>query len=118
MKTLTKAEEDIMQELWNLKKASVSMIIERLPEPKPAYNTVSTIVRILENKGFVDHESKGRGYLYFPIIDKDTYSRFTTQKIADDYFAGSYKQMVSFFVNNENLDLKDLEEIINRINKQ
>ena len=118
MKTLTKAEEDIMQELWQLKKTSVNTIIDRLPKPKPAYNTVSTIVRILENKGFVGHEPQGRGYLYFPLIDKDEYSKFTTQKIADDYFAGSFKQMVSFFVNNEDIDLKDLEDIINRVNKQ
>ncbi|WP_339894528.1 BlaI/MecI/CopY family transcriptional regulator, partial [uncultured Algibacter sp.] len=70
MKQLTKAEEDIMQILWQLKKANVKAIIEEFPEPKPAYNTVSTIVRILENKGFVDYKKEGKGHVYFPLMEK------------------------------------------------
>ena len=81
MKQLTKAEEEIMQILWELQKANVAEIIEQMPEPKPAYNTVSTIVRILESKEFVDHEKKGKGYLYFPLVEKDTYSNQSMNKL-------------------------------------
>ena len=74
MKQLTKAEEDVMQVLWALEDAKVADIIEQLPEPKPAYNTVSTVVRILETKGFVDHRAEGKGYRYFPLLSKSEYS--------------------------------------------
>jgi predicted transcriptional regulator len=114
--TLTKAEEQIMQELWELGEGNVNDIIDRLPEPKPAYNTVSTIVRILEKKSFVDHKSKGRGYIYFPMIDRETYSQFTAQKLAESYFEGSFKNMVSFFVKQEKVGLEELQEIINKLN--
>ncbi len=116
MKPLTKAEEEIMQVLWQLEKTSVKDIIEHLPEPKPAYNTVSTIVRILETKGFVDHESEGKGYLYFPIIKKQEYSHQSINKFVDGYFQGSFKSMVSFFMKKNDLSLKELEEILNEIN--
>lgn len=72
MKQLTKAEEEIMQVLWQLKKANVKAIIDELPTPKPAYNTVSTIVRILESKQFVSYEKEGKGHVYFPLIPKTT----------------------------------------------
>ncbi len=75
MKELTKAEEQIMQELWQLQSAYVKDIIEQLPEPKPAYNTVSTIVRILERKGFVSHKTSGKSHLYYPIVQKDHYKK-------------------------------------------
>ena len=71
MKELTKAEEQIMQILWDLKKGFVKDILERLPDPKPAYNTVSTIVRILQEKGFVGHETFGKSHCYFPMLDKE-----------------------------------------------
>lgn len=116
-KILTKAEEQIMQVLWQLKLASVTQILEELPEPKPAYNTVSTIIRILENKEFVSHEQKGRGYLYFPIIDKEKYSQQTAKKLVDNYFEGSFKSMVSFFIEKKDMDINELEEILKQINK-
>jgi predicted transcriptional regulator len=117
IKTLTKAEEQIMQVLWDLDLASVSQVIDKIDEPKPAYNTVSTIIRILENKKFISHEQKGRGYLYFPIVDRDIYSRETAKKLADNYFEGSFKSMVSFFVKKNDIDIKELEEILNQLNK-
>src|SRR5690606_38792749 len=98
MKQLTKAEEEIMQVLWQLKKSNVKNIIDQLPEPKPAYNTVSTIVRILESKGFVDYEKEGKGHLYFPLVQKHEYSNQSLNMIVDNYFQGSFKSMVSFFV--------------------
>lgn len=118
MKQLTKAEEEIMQHLWALGKASVAEIIEEMPEPKPAYNTVSTIVRILESKEFVDHEKKGKGYIYFALVDKETYSNQSMNKLMNNYFNGSFQSMVSFFVKKNDLDTKELEAILNEINKK
>lgn len=113
---LTKAEEQFMQILWELKEASVQEIIDQLPEPKPAYNTVSTIIRILETKDFVSHKAKGRGYIYFPLVSKTVYTNQSLQKIVDGYFGGSFKSMVSFFVNKNDVDFKELDTILKIIN--
>lgn len=118
MKQLTKAEEDIMQILWQLQKANVKAIIEKLPEPKPAYNTVSTIVRILENKGFVDYEKQGKGHIYFPLVDKQDYSNQSINKLVENYFQGSFNSMVSFFVKKNDLSLNELESVLKEINKK
>ena len=106
-----------MQVLWQLKKCNVAAIIEQLPDPKPAYNTVSTIVRILESKGFVDHEQQGKGYLYFPLIGKAEYSHRSLGKLVDDYFQGSYKSLVSFFMKKDDLSLQELEDIMKELKK-
>jgi BlaI family transcriptional regulator, penicillinase repressor len=116
-KQLTKAEEQIMQVLWDLEESSVKDIITQLPEPKPAYNTVSTIIRILETKEFVAHKTEGRGYVYYPIIDKDTYSNQSLHKLMNGYFQGSFKSMVSFFVKENDMDIKELESILKDVNK-
>ncbi|BAO56686.1 BlaI/MecI/CopY family transcriptional regulator [Nonlabens marinus] len=118
MKTLTQAEEEIMQILWKLQEANVAGIIDQMPEPKPAYNTVSTIVRILESKEFVDYRKEGRGHIYFPKVTKQTYTQSTTGKLARNYFKGSYKSMVSFFMEQEKLTVSDLEEILKEIHKK
>jgi len=118
MKQLTKTEEDIMQILWQLNKANVKAIIEEFPEPKPAYNTVSTIVRILENKGFVDYQKEGKGHVYFPLMKKQDYSNQSINKLVDNYFQGSFKSMVSFFVKKNDMDIKDLESVLKEINKK
>ncbi|TVZ08759.1 putative transcriptional regulator [Cellulophaga sp. RHA_52] len=115
MKQLTKAEEEIMQVLWELEKTTVAAVIEKLPTPKPAYNTVSTIVRILENKGFVGHEKLGRGYLYFPLIKKADYSNQSINKLMEGYFQGSFKSMVSFFMKKNDMSLSELESILKDI---
>ncbi len=115
-KQLTKAEEQFMQVLWELKEASVQDIIDQLPKPKPAYNTVSTIIRILETKDFVAHKAKGRGYIYFPLVKKADYSNQTLNKLVDGYFDGSFKSMVSFFVNKNDVDINELETILEAIN--
>lgn len=118
MKQLTKAEEEIMQILWQLNEGNVAAIIEEMPEPKPAYNTVSTIVRILENKGFVDHRQQGKGYIYFPIVEKETYSNQSINQLMENYFNGSFKSMVSFFMKKNEMDTKELEAILKEINKK
>ena len=117
MKALTKAEEDIMQILWQLQKANVKDIIKVLPEPKPAYNTVSTIVRILESKGFVDYEKKGKGHVYFPILKKQDYSNQSLNTLVENYFQGSFKSMVSFFVKKNDINIEELESVLKEINK-
>lgn len=116
-KQLTKAEEEIMQVLWQLEKAAVKQIIEQLPEPKPAYNTVSTIVRILESKGFVDYEKKGKGHVYFPLVKKQDYSNQSINSLVDNYFQGSFKSMVSFFMKKNDISLQELESVLNEIHK-
>ncbi|WP_282112706.1 BlaI/MecI/CopY family transcriptional regulator [Maribacter stanieri] len=118
MKQLTKAEEEVMIVLWELQKCNVASIIEKLPEPKPAYNTVSTIVRILESKGFVNHEQLGKGYLYFPLVMKSDYSNQSINKLVDGYFHGSFKSMVSFFMKKNDMSLSELESVLNEIKKE
>ncbi len=117
MKELTKAEEEIMQVLWDLQAGFVRDIIEKMPEPKPAYNTVSTFVRILQEKGFVDHETHGKSHKYYPIISKVAYTKSFMTGLVKNYFGGSYKQMVSFFTDEKNLSLKDLEQLIKELKK-
>lgn len=117
MKQLTKAEEEIMQILWDLGEANVASIIDRFSDPKPAFTTVSTIVRILESKDFVGFRKEGRGHIYFPKIEKETYSNQSLHKLMDGYFQGSFQSMVSFFVRKNELTTKDLEEILEKINK-
>jgi BlaI family penicillinase repressor len=112
MKELTKAEEQIMQILWELKQAFVKDIIVQLPTPKPATTTVSTIIRILEGKGFVDHEVFGSTHRYFPLISIETYKEFATGKLLDSYFGNSVEKMFSFFIDKEKIDLKEANEIL------
>lgn len=115
MKELTKAEEEIMQVLWQLNAAFVKDIIRRLPKPKPAYNTVSTVVRILQQKGFVAHEIHGKSHKYHPLITKEAYTRSFMKGFVKRYFGGSYQQVVSFFTKEDKLSLDELEQLIKRL---
>ncbi len=115
MKELTKAEDQVMQILWQLQKGFVKDIIERMPKPKPAYNTVSTIVRILETKGFVDHTSYGKTHEYFPIVSKDKYSKFYLNNMLKGYFNGSFQNLVSFFAKDNKLDANDVDALVRLI---
>src|SRR5690606_38570129 len=117
IRELTKAEEEIMQQLWVLKNAFVKEIIEELPDPKPAYNTVSTVIRILETKGFVGHESFGKSHRYFPLIEKEEYISFATEKLVSSYFNSSPTSMLSFFLEKEKLDVKEIDKILKIIDK-
>lgn len=117
IKELTKAEEQVMQVLWELEKAFVKEIIDQLPNPKPAYNTISTIIRILETKGFVDHEAFGKSHQYFPLIGREEYKSYATEKLLNSYFGNSVENMFSFFVKKEKIDLKEADEIMKLIEK-
>lgn len=118
MKALTQAEEEIMQILWQLKKAFVKDIIEEYDEPKPAYNTISTLVRIMEKKGFVGYEAFGKSHRYFPLIDKEDYSKKYLNRFVDKYFSGSYKDLVSFFTKEQEMSVKDLEKLLEELKKE
>ncbi len=111
MKELTKAEEQVMHVLWNIKSGFVKDILERFREPKPAYTTVSTIVRILQEKGFVAYKAYGKAHEYFPLIDKSTYTRVMMKGILLKYFGNSLRQMVSFFSHEKGLTASELEEL-------
>ena len=117
LKELTKAEEQIMQILWQLKEGIVKDIREKIPEPKPAYNTVSTVVRVLEGKGFIDHKAYGNSHVYFPLISEDAYKKFTFDKLMNNYFDNSYRSLVSFIADEKDLGLKELDELTELINK-
>lgn len=117
IKELTRAEEQLMQILWQLKKGYVKDVIDELTEPKPAYNTVSTIIRILETKGFIDHKAYGKSHEYFPIISKEQYQNFATEKLLNGYFDNSVQHMFSYFVKKEKIDLKEADEIMKLIEK-
>jgi BlaI family penicillinase repressor len=117
IKDLTKAEEQLMQIIWQIEKGFVKDVMSYLPEPKPAYNTVSTIIRILEVKGFVGHEAFGKSHQYYPLISKEDYKRHATEKLLGNYFENSVESMFSFFVKEEKLDLTDVDEILKMINK-
>ncbi len=117
IKELTKAEEQVMQILWKLDKAFVKDIVERVPEPKPAYNTISTVIRILEKKGFVNHEAFGKTYRYFPSIGKKEYTKAFFKNFLTNYFGNSFQEMVSFFAKEDNMSLTDLEELMKEVGK-
>jgi predicted transcriptional regulator len=117
-KELTKAEEQVMDFLWNLKQAFVKDIVQKMPDPKPAITTVSTIIRILEKKGFVSHESFGKTHRYFPLISREEYSAQCTRSLMHRYFSNSVGNLVSFFSKKENLSLEELEELQNLIHEE
>ena len=104
-----------MKILWELDEAFVKDIIDQLPDPKPAYNTVSTIVRILEKKGFVDHKAFGKTHQYHPLISKVEYSRYSLKKLLGSYFGGSFEELVSFFAKEQDMDIADLEALLKQV---
>jgi len=118
MKELTRAEEQVMQVLWKLGRAFVKDVIDELPEPKPAYNTVSTIVRILEKKGFVGHKAFGNSHEYHPLMSKDEYKKKFFKSFLNRFFGNSFPEMVSFFAGGRDLSLGELEEIQTRLRQE
>jgi len=111
METLTKREEEIMQIIWKLKKGFVKDFVNLLPAPKPAYNTVSTIVRILEKKGFIDHTAYGTTYEYFPVVSKLAYKKYAFKKLISNYFEGAPENVVSFMINEDQIGEPEIREI-------
>lgn len=112
MRELTKAEEQVMQALWEIDKGFVKDILQKFKEPRPAYNTVSTIVRILQEKGFVSHKAYGRTHEYFPIVSRDEYKKSHMSNFVKNYFSNSYEDMVSFFTSEKKISVNEMEEIM------
>jgi predicted transcriptional regulator len=115
MQRLTKAEEEIMNLLWEHGESTVSALIAIMDEPRPPHSSISSIVRILEKKEFVDHRPEGRSFVYFPIVAKKDYSRYSLRRLVTNYFDGSMNELVSFLVKEEDLSIKELEAIRNRL---
>ncbi|NLE34730.1 MAG: BlaI/MecI/CopY family transcriptional regulator [Bacteroidales bacterium] len=115
---LTRAEEQVMQILWDLGEGLVKEIRDRFDEPRPARNTVSTVVRILEKKGFVDHKSYGNVYLYFPVVSREEYSRHQLFGLLEGYFDNSFPAMASFFAREKDLTMAEMEELISETKKE
>ncbi|MDO5341396.1 MAG: BlaI/MecI/CopY family transcriptional regulator [Bacteroidia bacterium] len=111
MKELTKSEEQVMQVIWKIGRGFANEIMTAFPEPKPAYNTVLTMVRILEKKGFVGHETFCKANRYFPLISKEEYSQNSLKVLVSNYFNGSYTELVSAFTKKENFTLEQLQEL-------
>ncbi len=112
MEKLTNKEEEILQVLWQLKKAFVKEVIAELPNPKPHYNTISTVIRNMEEKGFVKHISFGKTHQYYPEITKEEYRKKYMQKTIKNYFENSYTNVVSFFAKEEKISIDELKKII------
>ena len=117
MKALTRAEEQIMQILWDIEKGFVKDIIEEIGPQKPAYNTISTICRILEKKGFLDHKSYGNSHQYFPLVSRETYTTQFLNNFMKDYFNNSFENLVSFFSRKHKIKMKEADRIIHMMNE-
>ena len=113
---LTKAEEEIMHMIWEQEEPStVSQLIKQMEEPHPPHSTISSIVRILEKKGFVDYKAYGRTHVYFPIVEKKAYTKFSVKRLVSNYFEGSMNELVSFLVEENDLSIKDLGQLIHKL---
>jgi predicted transcriptional regulator len=111
MQEITKAQEEILRVLWEIEEGVVSDVIAQLPDPKPAYNTVSTVIRVLEKKNYVTHKTYGKTHVYYPVISKKEYAQYILKDSLKSFFNGSLKQAVSFFVNQKDASVAELEEL-------
>lgn len=111
MKEITKAQEDLLKALWEVREGAVSDILDSLPEPRPAYNTVATVIKVLEKKGYVSHKTYGKTNVYFPVVTKKDYAQHILKDTFKGLFNGSLNQMVSSFVKNKDVSLTELEEL-------
>lgn len=118
MKEITKAQEEILKALWKIKEGAVSNVLDALPNPKPAYNTVATVIKVLEKKDYVSHKTYGKTNVYFPLVAEKEYAKFVLKDTAKGFFNGSLNQMVSFFVKDKDLSINELEELKDMIESE
>lgn len=118
LKPLTKAEEDIMQHLWNLSQGFLREITEAMPDPKPHQNTVATILKILVDKGYVGIEPFGRMHRYYPLVKRNEYSKGRMKSLVKKYFAGSFSDVVSAMVREKNISVQELELLVKQLKKE
>ncbi len=112
IRELTKAELQVMQLLWSMERAYVNDLLDAMDEPKPAYNTISTIVRILERKGFVSHKTYGKTHQYYPVVARDVYVNSMMKGIMNSFFSGSLSNLVSFFTKREQISLEEADKLL------
>lgn len=117
IRSLTRAEAEIMKILWKLEKAFVKEILAQMPDPKPAYNTVATFIKILEKKNIVSHITYGSTHQYFPLITEEEYKRHEVEQLMGNYFENSAANLVSFFFNDKKLNANELDEIMEFVKK-
>lgn len=117
MKTLTKAEEQVMQVVWKIREGFIRDIMDALPAPKPHQNTIATILKILVEKEFVGIRVFGRQHQYYPLVSRDTYSKATMKSLVKSYFGGSFSEAVSFMIKENSLSVEDLETLLQQIKK-
>lgn len=122
MKEITKAQEDILKAIWEIGNGAVSDVLDRLPDPKPAYNTVATVIKVLEKKGYVGHKTYGKTNVYYPTVSRKEYATWVVKDAFTGLFNGSLQQMVSPFIKSRDVDIRELEELRvmleSEINKQ
>lgn len=118
MKEITKAQEEILKALWEVKDGAVSDVLDTLPEPKPAYNTVATVIKVLEKKGYVDHKTYGKTNVYFPVITKKEYAQHIAKSTIKGLFNGSANQLVSNLVKNKDLSIQEMEDLKNLLEEE
>jgi predicted transcriptional regulator len=118
MTELTKAEEQVMQILWKLERGMARDVLDQFPNPKPAYNTVSTIIRILEKKEVVSHKAYGKNFEYFPLISKKDYAKTRFNHVFENYFSGSFPKLATFFAKDNKLSLDEFDELMSMIREE
>jgi BlaI family transcriptional regulator, penicillinase repressor len=111
MKEITKSQEEVLIALWGINEGAVSDVLGNIPEPKPAYNTIATVIKVLEKKNYISHKTFGKTNVYFPLISKKDYAHFVLKNTIKGFFDGSLNQMVSFFVQNKNVSIGELEDL-------
>ena len=109
---LTKAEEQVMQIVWSLGEGTIKDVLNEFEDPKPAYNTVATVLKILKNKEFVEYKVDGTTYVYYPLITKESYSSYQVRHLLKNYFNGSFTRLATFFAQDNNMSLDDLEAML------
>ena len=115
MKDLTRAEEQVMRYLWRIRSGFLKQIIEQYPEPKPAYTTVSTVIRVLVKKGFISYRTYGKTHEYYPLVNKDEYSKFFLKTFVSNYFEGSFHNLVSFFAKENDMNINEVEVLMKHV---
>jgi predicted transcriptional regulator len=118
MKEITKAQEDLLKALWEIREGAVSDILDRLPDPKPAYTTVATVIKVLEKKGYVSHKTFGKTHVYYALVSKKEYAQHLMKDAFKGLFNGSLNQMVSAFVKSREVSIHELEELKEMLEKE
>ena len=118
MKEITRAQEELLKALWELKEGAVSNVLEILPDPKPAYNTVATVIKVLEKKGYLSHRTFGKTNVYYPLISKKEYAHYVLKETCLGLFNGSLDQLLSSFIKSKEVSVYELEELKNMLKKE